>query len=302
MQADKPLVSVLMTSYNREQYIAESIESVLASTYPNFEVIILDNCSTDNTFEIAQKYAALDSRIRAYRNETNIGQFPNRNKIVEYANGEYIKYVDSDDQIYPHTLDVMIRNMSKDPQAAIGISLPDAELRLPYPVVLTPHQAFARNYLVRGTFYSGPTATIMKKECFVEVGGFLNRNLFDDIELLIKLASRWPVVIMQPALSWWRIHDGQLANDFKTIGKYDLMAYQLNLEALTSEYCPLNDEERELAIVKLKRRTILNVVRMTLKYKMPRKAFKIASGADLTISDFFRSVVKDKKLKLDIPI
>ena len=80
-----PLVSLLMTAFNREKYIAEAIESVLASTYTNFELIVVDDCSKDATVEIARKYEKQDERIKVYINEINLGQFPNRNKAAEYA-------------------------------------------------------------------------------------------------------------------------------------------------------------------------------------------------------------------------
>ena len=95
-----PLVSVLMTAYNREKYIEEAIGSVLASTYTYFELIIVDDCSKDKTVEIAKKYERMDERVKVYINETNLGDYPNRNKAASYASGEYLKYVDSDDLVY----------------------------------------------------------------------------------------------------------------------------------------------------------------------------------------------------------
>ena len=95
MEDRVPLVSVLMTAYNREKYIAEAIESVLASTYSNLELIIVDDCSKDNTLQIATNYQAKDDRIKVYKNEKNLGDYPNRNKAASYAKGKYLKYVDS---------------------------------------------------------------------------------------------------------------------------------------------------------------------------------------------------------------
>src|SRR5665647_2829415 len=98
------LVSVLMTAYNREKYNEEAIESVLTSSYNNWELIIVDDCSKDSTVDIAEKYARLDKRVHVYKNERNLGQFGNRNKAASYAKGVYLKYVDSDDIIYPLSL------------------------------------------------------------------------------------------------------------------------------------------------------------------------------------------------------
>ncbi|MBN2662839.1 MAG: glycosyltransferase family 2 protein, partial [Bacteroidales bacterium] len=98
---NNPFVSVLMTAYNREKYIAEAIESVIASTYQNWELIIVDDGSKDKTVEIAKQYEAKDPRIKVYINEKNLGDYPNRNKAASYAKGKYLKFVDADDLIYP---------------------------------------------------------------------------------------------------------------------------------------------------------------------------------------------------------
>ncbi|MBN2572301.1 MAG: glycosyltransferase family 2 protein, partial [Ignavibacteriales bacterium] len=84
---DTPLVSVLMTVYNREKYISEAIESVIKSTFKNWELIIVDDQSKDNSFEIAKCYENKDERIRVFINDKNLGDYPNRNKAASYARG-----------------------------------------------------------------------------------------------------------------------------------------------------------------------------------------------------------------------
>lgn len=105
-------ISVLMTAYNREKYISQSIESVLSSTHNDFELIIVDDCSKDKTVEIAKWYEKTDSRIRVYVNEENLGDYPNRKKAVTFASGKYIKYLDSDDIMYPSCLETMVTSVS----------------------------------------------------------------------------------------------------------------------------------------------------------------------------------------------
>src|ERR1700682_441555 len=132
MNNDYPKVSVLMTAYNREKYIGEAIESVLASSYANFELIIVDDCSKDNTVKIAKAYAEKDSRIKVFVNEKNLGDYLNRNRAAELAQGKYIKYLDSDDLIYYYALEVMVKYMEKFPDAGFGLSsLPDYK---PFPI------------------------------------------------------------------------------------------------------------------------------------------------------------------------
>src|SRR3977135_506019 len=95
-----PLVSVLLTVYNREPYLAASIESALAQTWGAFEIIIVEDRSTDGSVEIARRYERLDRRIRIVVNERNYGQFANRNHAASLASTPYLKFHDSDDVMY----------------------------------------------------------------------------------------------------------------------------------------------------------------------------------------------------------
>lgn len=91
-----PLVSIIITSYNREKYIAQTIESALSQDYQNLEIIINDNASTDSTDTIIKKYVP-DKRIKYFRNESNIGMIGNFKLASERANGKFITYLSSDD-------------------------------------------------------------------------------------------------------------------------------------------------------------------------------------------------------------
>ena len=118
-----PLVSVLMTVYNREKYLAEAIESVLAQRFRDFELIIVDDGSTDRSLEIARRYAS-EPQVRVYLNEKNLSDYPNRNRAAALARGRYLKYLDSDDLMYNHCLEVMTQQMERFPEAGIGFEGP----------------------------------------------------------------------------------------------------------------------------------------------------------------------------------
>jgi glycosyltransferase involved in cell wall biosynthesis len=92
-----PKVSVLMPAYNADKYIVEAIESILNQTFTDFEFIIIDDCSTDKTWEIIQEYTKKDKRILAIKNEKNLGIAGNRNKLKKLAKGEYVMWQDADD-------------------------------------------------------------------------------------------------------------------------------------------------------------------------------------------------------------
>lgn len=104
------VVSIIMPSYNTAKYIGESIESVQSQTYPYWELLIVDDCSTDNTDEIVEKYL-YDKRIRYIKNEKNSGAAVSRNHALREAKGKWIAFLDSDDLWYPEKLEKQIKFM-----------------------------------------------------------------------------------------------------------------------------------------------------------------------------------------------
>jgi glycosyltransferase involved in cell wall biosynthesis len=104
----KPKVSILIPTYNGARYIEACLDSVLSQTYKDIEILVVDDGSTDATFEILERYAANDQRIRLVRNEHNLGLVGNWNRCIELAQGEWIKFVFQDDWIEPECLEAML--------------------------------------------------------------------------------------------------------------------------------------------------------------------------------------------------
>jgi glycosyltransferase involved in cell wall biosynthesis len=104
-------VSIITPNYNSEKFIAQTIESVLAQTYQNWEMIIVDDCSTDRSYDIASKYVEKDNRIKIYRMEKNGGAALARNKAIELSRGEYLAFLDSDDLWYPEKIEKQLQFM-----------------------------------------------------------------------------------------------------------------------------------------------------------------------------------------------
>ena len=103
----KPLVSIMMPAYNVGKYIGRAIESVLAQTYENWELIIVDDCSPDNTYEIATSYK--DPRIRILRHEQNMGVGHSRNDALSASTGQWVAVLDADDEWLPKRLERLIK-------------------------------------------------------------------------------------------------------------------------------------------------------------------------------------------------
>lgn len=106
------LVSIIMPSYNTGKYIEKSITSVLRQTYTNWELIIVDDCSTDNTDEVVATFH--DSRIKYFKNKRNSGAAVSRNRALREAEGKWIAFLDSDDLWYPEKLEKQISFMDKN--------------------------------------------------------------------------------------------------------------------------------------------------------------------------------------------
>lgn len=115
MTSHMPLVSIGMPVYNGESFLEQAIDAVLAQTFTDFELIISDNGSSDRTQEICLAYAAKDSRIRYYRNQTNIGAAGNYNRVFELASGQYFKWASHDDWFAPEYLEKCLEVLEKEP-------------------------------------------------------------------------------------------------------------------------------------------------------------------------------------------
>ena len=111
---NQPLVSVIMPSYNAERYIAESIESVLAQTYGNWELVITDDCSTDSTPTIAEAYGKKDPRIKFCVAKQHGGIAETRNLSLQRAQGKFIAFLDNDDLWMPDKLEKQVRFMTEN--------------------------------------------------------------------------------------------------------------------------------------------------------------------------------------------
>lgn len=122
MSKNKPRVSIGLPVYNGEPFLREAIDSILAQTFTDFELIISDNASTDNTEEICRSYAAKDSRIRYYRHDVNRGASWNFNLVVDLAVGEYFKWAAHDDVCAPTFLERCVEVLDHDSGTVLSCS------------------------------------------------------------------------------------------------------------------------------------------------------------------------------------
>lgn len=294
----KIAVSVLMTTYNREKYVAEAIESVLASTFKNFELIIVDDCSVDNTVSIIKEYECTDDRIKVYVNEKNLGQFRNRNKAASLANGEYIKFFDSDDIMNADLLEVTMGAMLRFPQADAGIECNWNKIQQhDLPVIFTPRENYINHFFKGNHSLSyGPSSSVFKRSVFNYHGGFNEKiGILADTLLMLQLATNSSIVGYKPDLFHWRRHEGQVTVEQ---GNHFLMFEQRAQihDIIFNSEIPLNKEEIKILRQNYKNIFLRNIYRHFKTNRSLSKVYKMAQMLDIKLPDIFQAFFKNRMI------
>jgi glycosyltransferase involved in cell wall biosynthesis len=295
-----PIVSVLMTSFNREKYIGEAIESVLNSDFTSFELVILDDCSTDDTFSIAKKFADQDARIRLYRNKENIGQFANRNKIAHLAKTDLLKYLDSDDKLHPSGLGIMVNSISMFPEAAAGSEFYSPYFHAEVPCLFSSKECYLNHYLhASNLLFIGPSGTIIRKHSFLKVGGFDESiGILADTLLMLQLAAIGPIVGMQKNLFYWREHNEQVTVAQKNQYEMLLQRYRINQLVLSNPSCPLSAKEINIINKNVKSLLIRRIARFLMRTGSFSKAYSLLRKCEVTFMDIFLAVFRKNKMNI----
>jgi glycosyltransferase involved in cell wall biosynthesis len=286
INSSKPLVSVLMTSYNREDYIAEAIESVLNSTYQNFKLIIVDDCSTDNTVSIARDFLSKDTRIKLYVNEKNLQQFPNRNKAASYATGKYIKYVDSDDKIYDWGLEYCVELMENYPEAGMGIFRAQNKVEEEY---LIPEEAVNKHFFKNSFLNIGPSGIILRRSAFEKAGRYNpNYGVPSDMYFNIKMASLFPLVMLKKEFFFYREHEGQ---EIKNRFSYLLYNYPYMRDILKLPVLPVTDENKTRLLLKARKNFLKECVRSIINTRRIKPAYQAFMHSQMSWKDVLSGIL-----------
>ena len=187
-----PKITVMMPAYNAAKYIGASLRSVLQQDHEDMEVIVIDDCSTDNTYEIASRFKK-DSRVRLYRNKKRLGDYKTRNRILALARGKYIAPHDADDVMLQGRLRRHVIFLEENPNiGAVFGSLLEADEKLTRLADATRVKGCARSGPVTRMpgFFHHCAATVVKKH-MVRAGGYDSEPLLGgDTSLFLKLFKR----------------------------------------------------------------------------------------------------------------
>ena len=232
---NKPTVSIIIPTYNRRQSIGRSVRSVLNQTYQDFELIIVDDGSTDNTKELVADFN--DERIRYVRHEGNKGEAAARNTGIKAARCDYIAYQDSDDEWLPEKLARQME-LLEDASPEVGVIYTGfwktenhRRTYIPFSWVSRKNGNIHRE-LLKGNFIGGPV-TLIKKECF-EKAGMFNEEIFhlEDWELWLRISKYYHFKYIDEPLVIAHYHSDNVSSNHHAF----IEALELVLEKYSDEF------------------------------------------------------------------
>lgn len=279
-----PLVSILMTAYNREAFIGEAIESVLSNSYQHFELIIVDDGSKDQTVPIARGYAEKDERIKVHVNPKNLGDYPNRNKAASYATGEFMMYVDSDDKLNVDTIENILHAIPDTGQLNFAMYWPFDKNTFS----LTGPEALQKHFYEKQFLYMGPGGTFIRRSFFNKIGCYpVKYGPANDMYFNLKACCHASIHLFPFEFIYYRIHPGQEINN--TYG-YLYNNYNYLRDALAELTLPFSSQQIRWLVKKNKRRFTVNLLTYFLKTFNLKKTIQAWKKADFRFVFFLEAI------------
>ena len=223
------LVTICIPTYNGATFLAECLESALAQSFADLEILVVDDCSTDDTLAIAQSYAHRDQRLRVHRNTRNLGLVANWNRTVTLAGGEWVKFLHQDDRLEVECVDRMLsaalphvdlvatrRELTFTPDTSDDVKswyrsyvAENSISRLfPSTVYVSPKR-FAETVLLEGlrNFLGEPTAILLRRSAFGRYGSFHSELVsLCDWEYWVRVAVNTGLCYVDQPLACFRVH------------------------------------------------------------------------------------------------
>jgi len=225
-----PAVSILVPVYNREYLIGECIQSALAQTYSDFELVIIDNASIDGTWKICQKFSVADNRVRLFQNSTNIGPLKNIISGIKQCKGKYIKILFSDDLLTSDCLEKSVAALELNPEGAmlIGNIYPLVNSQIIYrPLYRFDKERISTDEYVNSVMFAdamplSPGACLFRREDIErnyksDIQSPIDRKIEDhgagpDLLSMLLTAARYDYIcLMNQPVNIFREHEGSLS-------------------------------------------------------------------------------------------
>lgn len=225
-----PKISVLMPVYNTEKYVEDSINSILNQTFKDFEMVIIDDCSSDNSFTILSDLASKDSRIRLYKNETNLKVSKTRNKLIELAKGGFIAWQDADDISIPDRLELQYNFLVKNNN--VGLVGGWLEFFDENGVQSVRSYGEKDKDLRKNIFKFSPVAqpvAMLRKKAILEVGCFDEKlDTAEDLDLHFRIGSVYSFANIPKVLLKYRY--GTTSLTMRTLKKMEIETIKMRFK------------------------------------------------------------------------
>lgn len=207
------LVSIVLPVYNGEKYLSESIDSVIAQSYQNWELIIIDDCSSDNSSDIAKDYAARDSRIHYYRNEQNLKLPRSLNRGFSFAKGDYLTWTSDDNLYLPEAIEQMVNASIKENADFVFASCHVIDENGKIVDIWTAPKDY-KTAIMAGDFVGA--CFLYTRAVYTTVGDYdETRFLTEDYDYWLRIFYRFNVYHITDCLYKYRWHDGALTSTEK---------------------------------------------------------------------------------------
>ena len=248
-------VSVIVPNYNHGCYLKQRINSILEQTYQNFEVIILDDCSPDNSKDVISEYAGHPKVSNIVLNETNSGStFKQWQKGINLAQGDYIWIAESDDWCEPTLLATLMDGLLSNPNIGLAFCQsyyyyePNKIKEItyyPYYAKTENGPRFIQNYMLEGNNVVNASMAVWKKELYTQVDSqYTTFRFCGDWLFWISLMQQCDVFVSGRALNYFRNHDKDVSSKFYHTGNNfieNIQLYQILLQRSVIDYRQYND-------------------------------------------------------------
>ncbi len=251
----KPKVSVFIPAYNAVAYIEQAIQSVLAQSCRDYELIVVDDASTDGTAELIKPYQNYPA-VRVYHNETNLGVAGNWNRGVELCRGDFIVRLDADDFLAPHHLEKLL---------AIFEQFPDTDMvfsgaNLLYEDVTRIDLPYAKSWVQSGQEFLPELlrvcriwspAVCLRRSCYDRLGGVIGEmDIHEDWEMWVRVAANGRVAYVAEPLAYIRFRNARGCTDSAIEQARGPVACQIWLDRLAQGSLPYQLSPAQLALLK----------------------------------------------------
>jgi glycosyltransferase involved in cell wall biosynthesis len=230
----KPKVSVVIPTHNRAQFLKAAIASVLNQTYQDFEIVVVDDASSDDT----QKVVSLcrDERIKYIRHEVNKGDAGSRNTGIVHSHGDYVAFLDDDDEWLPEKLKMQVDLLESSPAQVGGIYTGSLSLDTRSGKILNVNIPPRKRHLFEDIFVNNFIATsciLLRRECIERVGLFDERIPFcSDYDMWIRIAEQFHFDCVAEPLVIYHVHDYKLSTNLTSV----LKGHEIIIEKYNSRF------------------------------------------------------------------